>query len=231
MKIFLVFFIILINTIGAFASTVPSQQAEIFPETFFIRVENDKKEIALTFDDGPDKKNTPKILDILKENNIEGTFFLIGQKVKKYPNITQRIKDEGHQLANHSWTHSNFRYLEDDYILDNEIYLTSEIIEKTTGYYPKILRSPYGIINNSTVRKLKEQGWKIVNWSIDTNDWFFCCEKIIKVIKNQNHNGGIILMHSNENSKMTVKALPKIIEFLNKEGYQFKTINQLFEDI
>ena len=231
MKIILFVFIILINTVGAFGQAVPSEQAEIFPDTFFIRGENDKKEISLTFDDGPDKKNTPKILDILKENNIEVTFFLIGQKVKEYPDITQRIKDEGHQLANHSWSHSNFRYLEDDYILDKEIYPTSEIIEKVTGYYPKVFRPPYGIINNSTVRKLKEKGWKIVNWSIDTYDWLLGSEGIMKIIKDKHHNSGIILMHSSEDSEMTVKVLPEIIEFLNKEEYEFKTINQLFEDI
>ncbi|MFW5788220.1 MAG: polysaccharide deacetylase family protein [Bacillota bacterium] len=131
MKILFLVFIILIYTVGAFGQAVPSKEAEIFPDTLFIKGENDNKEIALTFDNGPDKKNTPKILDILKEKNIEATFFLIGQKVKKYPQITKRITKEGHQLANHSWTHSNFRYLEDEYILIMKFILPQKSLKKS----------------------------------------------------------------------------------------------------
>jgi len=225
-------FIILINSISVFAEPdLPSQQAETFPDSFFIRGNEEKKEVALTFDDGPDPKNTPQILDILKENDIKATFFLVGQQVKEYPEITARIKDEGHQLANHSYSHRNFSQFKDDYIVNNEIYLTSMIIEIITGYYPKILRPPYGEINNSTVKKLKQKNWKIVNWSIDTHDWFLDSEQIIEIIKDEHHKGGIVLMHSTERNETTVKILPEIIEILKKAGYEFRTITQLLENI
>ena len=209
------------------AETLPSQQAEMFPDNFFIRGDTSQKEIALTFDDGPDMKNTPKILDILKEKEIKATFFLLGKNIKKHPEITQRISQEGHQLANHSWSHKNFSYLKDDYILKEEIKPTSEIIEKLTGEYPKVLRPPYGIINNSTIQMLKEKDWIIVNWSIDSNDWQLSQKQIINIIKANHHYGGVILMHSREDNKNTVESLPEIIRILKGKEYNFVTVNQL----
>lgn len=209
---------------------IMEEQALKYPDTFFVEGPDLKKRIALTFDDGPDKVNTPKILDILAKNNVRATFFLLGENVERYPEIAERIKNEGHQIGNHSWSHPNFREMENKTVIDKEIMPTSEKIEKITGKFPRLLRPPFGAINDQTIETLKEDNWKIVNWSIDSYDWNIPQNnyyEIVSRIQRLHHLGGIILLHNNINNKSTVKALPALIEFLEKENYEFNTINEL----
>lgn len=231
LRVIIIICILIVGSTTVFAEkALPSQQEKIFPESFIRRGNKKRKEIALTFDDGPDGDVTPQILDILKDKGIKATFFLLGKKVEEYPEITLRIKKEGHQLGNHSWSHSNFWHLPDEYILKKEIKPTSKIIEKTTGIYPEILRPPYGLINNSTIKLLKEKEWKIVNWSIDSHDWNLSSTQIINIIEKHHHSGAIILLHNSNFNEITVKSLPEIIEIIKAEGYSFISIEQLLKN-
>ncbi|MGM0409739.1 MAG: polysaccharide deacetylase family protein [Bacillota bacterium] len=209
---------------------IMEEQALKYPDTFFVKGPDLKKRIALTFDDGPDKVNTPKILDILAKNNVRATFFLLGENVERHPKIAKRIKNEGHQIGNHSWSHPNFREMESNIVIDKEIIPTSERINKATGEFPRLLRPPFGAINDQTIEILKEKNWKIVNWSIDSYDWNIPQSnyyEIVNRIQRLHHLGGIILLHNNINNKSTVKALPKLIEFLKEENYEFNIIDEL----
>ncbi|MCK8815778.1 polysaccharide deacetylase family protein [Natroniella sulfidigena] len=206
------------------------EQARKYPETFFLSEPTEEKVIALTFDDGPEHINTPEILDILKEEDIKATFFVLGQNVKQFPDIAQRIVDEGHQIANHSWDHDNFKDLTNEEVLDNQIIPTSEKIEKTTGVYPTIIRPPFGAITDETIEFLGYQGWKLVNWSIDSFDWHYAedtHEEIVGQVERHYHPGGIVLLHNGVIHKETVEALPEIIELLQEDGYEFKTVDEL----
>ncbi|MEJ6951892.1 polysaccharide deacetylase family protein [Natronospora cellulosivora (SeqCode)] len=147
------------------------RQAKEYPGTFYLHGEGEEKSIALTFDDGPDEINTSRALDILKENNIKATFFLLGERIEEFPELTKRIYDEGHEIANHSWSHPRFDQLEARYILEEELLPTSKIVEEKTGFFPKIVRPPFGSINDDTIELLKDDNWKVVNWSIDSFDW------------------------------------------------------------
>ena len=156
--------------------------------------------VALTFDDGPDAHNTSAILDVLKDENVLATFFVVGEKVQRYPAVLKRIFTEGHLIANHSRTHADFALLTNEEIIEQELNPTSKAVEKLTGFYPMIMRPPYGSLRQDSVTYLREQGWRIVRWSLDTFDWDSTRnkpEQILSRIQTQHHNGAIILMHCN----------------------------------
>ncbi|NLJ79821.1 MAG: polysaccharide deacetylase family protein [Firmicutes bacterium] len=186
------------------------------------------RKIALTFDDGPDRINTPKILDILETENAAATFFVVGEKVERYPEVIERIFQAGHLIANHSRTHADLSGLFNEEIIELELDPTSKAVEKITGYYPKIMRPPYGSLRPDSVRFLEEAGWQIVRWSLDTFDWDKernQPEEITERIALQHHPNAIILMHCN--GWETVEALPAIINTLRAAGYDFVTVSQL----
>lgn len=212
-----------------FKKTV-ERQAREYPDTFYLSATTGEKVVALTFDDGPDLDNTPAILDILGEAGVKVTFFLVGEKVEKYPEITRRIMREGHQLANHSWSHSDLRDLSNENILDKEIFPTSRLIARLTGNYPRYLRPPYGAIKDRTIELLEQKGWKIVNWSLDSFDWNNSQntpDEIIEKVERYIHPGAVILLHSGEVNSSTVEALPELINRLKEKGYKFRTVEEL----
>lgn len=186
------------------------------------------KRIALTFDDGPDARNTAKILDILKEENISATFFLVGERVGHYPTVVKRIFNEGHLIANHSQSHQDLEGLTNEEIIRLELDPTSRAVEKLTGFYPTIMRPPYGALRMDSVEYLNKAGWKIVRWSLDTFDWDNTRnkpEEIINRVLDQHHPNAIILMHCN--GPTTINALPGVIHTLRDLGYHFYTVDQL----
>ena len=212
---------------------IMNRQAEEYPETFFVNGPETANRVALTFDDGPDPLNTPRILDVLAEKNVRATFFLLGENVERFPEIAQRILNEGHQIGNHSWSHPNFRDMDDQEVLNEEIYPTSDKIAEITGHYPTLLRPPFGAINNSTIESLQDQGWKIANWSMDSYDWHISQDdpdEIINRIQRIQHPGGIVLLHDGIVNRVTAEALPGIIDMLREEGYEFNTLNELLAE-
>jgi peptidoglycan/xylan/chitin deacetylase (PgdA/CDA1 family) len=184
--------------------------------------------VALTFDDGPDLVNTPKILDILRDEEVTATFFVIGEKAERYPEMLARIHREGHLIANHSQTHADFAELTNEEILAMELEPTSQTLQKVAGYYSMIMRPPYGSLRQDSVTYLREQGWQIVRWSLDTFDWDNSRnspEEIIERIKTQHHNKAIVLMHCN--GPTTIQALPDVISILRSLGYELVAVDQL----
>ena len=206
------------------------RQAKEYPDTIFLRGDTGEDRVALTFDDGPDKINTPRILDILKENDIKATFFVIGQAVEEFPDVSRRIIEEGHQIANHSWSHPNYSELDNEKVLNEELLPTSEKIAEVTGIYPQVMRPPFGAINDETIEFLENKDWQIVNWSLDSVDWHYAVdrpEEIVSTIEKHHHPGAIILLHNGIINQITVEALPDIIEVLQSEGYDFTTVEEI----
>lgn len=193
--------------------------------------EGDQKSmrIALTFDDGPDLKYTPRILDILKEKNVKATFFVVGIQVNKYPEVVQRMEDEGHMIGNHSYSHPSFTKLTTEQ-LKQEIDETDEKIQAVIGYTPEIVRPPYGAINDEVRAELESYGKQVIIWNIDPRDWDGnSVEDMLDNILTNARDGGNILLHSfgSKHVENTVKLLPTAIERLEELGYIFVTIDEL----
>lgn len=151
--------------------------------------------MALTFDDGPDVTFTPKILDILKQNNVKATFFVLGKCAKAHPKIIKRIVREGHAIGNHSWDHPNLNKLCDKDIY-SEIQRTDNTLFYLLGYHPSMVRPPYGNANLRVIKEIRKMGYKIIDWSIDTRDWSgIPPSQITLKIRSRLQPGSIILLH------------------------------------
>jgi peptidoglycan-N-acetylglucosamine deacetylase len=188
-----------------------------------------QKVIALTFDDGPWSGSTPKVLDILKKNNIKGTFFIVGQMLKEHPDLGVRIVTEGHVIANHTWTH-RYHFMNPQ-VAAYEVDSTSDLIYQTTGVKTTLFRPPGGIMNNGVAAYARNQKYTIVMWSADSVDYSRPpISRLIRNVTRESKPGGIVLMHDGGgNRSNTVQALPQIIDHFKKQGYSFVTIPELLE--
>lgn len=193
-----------------------------------------KKDIALTFDDGPSEKATEEILDLLKEYNAKATFFVIGHRVKEFPDIIKREIAEGHEVANHTYHHVFFTKGVKPSTVKKEIVSTEDSLIKLTGRKPMLFRPPGGYYNEQTVEIAKKLGYTTILWSWhqDTEDWRSPGVGFItrKVLKNA-RNGDIVLLHDYVTGNIhTVKALRVILPELARRGFRFVTVSELIND-
>ncbi|MFF3979608.1 polysaccharide deacetylase family protein [Streptomyces sp. NPDC001828] len=181
--------------------------------------------IALTFDAGPGP-HTPQLLDILKEKKVHATFFLLGRKhVDTYPDTVRRAAAEGHEIANHTWTHQRLDQLKPDEIR-SELDRTQQAVKKLTGHEPTLMRPPQGRTNDKVKAVAKELGLAQVLWSATAKDYATTDSALIrKRILDQAGRDGIILLHDIYDG--TVPAVPGIIDELKRRGYTFVTVPQL----
>lgn len=183
--------------------------------------------VALTFDDGPDPQDTPRLLDILRERNVKATFFVIGRNVRAYPRIVERTRAEGHETANHSMTHPTLSKLGDAAVARELNGCSGAISDALGGERPQVFRPPYGAFTSRQKEWAhRELGLPSILWSVDPLDW---------KIRNTAHvstalirgasNGGILLAH--DIHPTTVAAIPSVVDTLLGRGYQFVTMGQL----
>lgn len=185
--------------------------------------ESSKKRVALTFDDGPHPKYTPKLLDGLAERNVKVTFFVIGESAANYPEILKRMSDEGHIIGNHTYSHVQLSCISQEKAV-TEITNTNNIIKEATGSLPKYIRPPYG----SLPKSLKsETGLTPVLWNVDPRDWSVLNTNSVvnHVVKNAK-DGSIILLHDIFDTSVDAALL--IIDKLTQEGFEFVTIDELY---
>ena len=189
----------------------------------------EQKVIALTFDDGPWPESTAQVLDILKKNQIKGTFFLIGQNVKNYPGLVKREIAEGHVIGNHTWHHW-YQFLNPQ-AAAYEIDHTADLIYQVTGIKTNLFRPPGGIMHNGVASYARNSKYAIIRWSSDSVDYSRpAVPKLINNVFRRAKPGGIVLMHDGGgNRSKTVQALPEIIANFRKQGYRFVTIPELLE--
>lgn len=181
--------------------------------------------IALTFDAGPGE-DTPRLLDILKKEKVHATFFLLGKNhVKKHPDTVRRLAAEGHEIANHTWSHEILTDKKPAEIRA-ELEKTQDAIEAITGKKPRLMRPPQGRTDDTVSGISKDLGLSQILWSATAKDYSTNDSALIKKrILDQASKDGIILLH--DIYKGTVPAVPGIIEALKKEGYTFVTVPQL----
>jgi peptidoglycan/xylan/chitin deacetylase (PgdA/CDA1 family) len=203
-----------------------------YQNIFLLNGDPSKREVALTFDDAPDAKFSPQVLDVLKAAKVKATFFIIGNRAEAHPDIMKRIVDEGHAIGNHSYSHANLPKLPDAEFR-NQIQKTDTIIQRFTGHISNIVRPPYGNINEPQIQWLTSQNKKIINWNVDSLDWKgLNAEQVMTNVLGHVQPGSIILQHAaggtNEDLSGTVTALPKIINQLQADGVKLVTIPELF---
>lgn len=195
-----------------------------FPIVQADHIDPDLPMLALTFDDGP-SKYTEKLLDIFKEHNCHGTFFMIGKQVSGRKDTVIRMKNEGHDLGVHTWNHKKLTTLSLSEIR-SEISSARDIIEQVTGVRPVLARPPYGSVNDDVKKASKLDGFYIINWSVDTLDWKLRnAERIYDSVMEQAKDGAIILLH--DLHKETVDAMENVIPDLISRGYQLVTVTEL----
>ncbi|WP_344947391.1 polysaccharide deacetylase family protein [Actinomadura miaoliensis] len=181
--------------------------------------------VALTFDDGP-MPGTGKLLDILAQQRVKVTFFLIGRNAATYPDLVRREAAEGHELANHSWSHVDLGRASSAKV-ESELSRTQDAIRKASGVTPLLMRPPYGSTDTTVAGVAKRMKLAQVLWAVDPLDWQVRNTGTVerRVLKGVRP-GMIVLMHDIHST--TVKAVPRIIERLRADGYTFVTVSQLF---
>lgn len=190
------------------------------------------REIALTFDDGPDPYYTPQILDVLDQYRIKATFFCVGRQAEAYPRIVRQECEAGHVVGNHSWAHPDLGLLAAADIL-SELKHTSKTIQEVTGIQPIFFRPPYGSLSIHVLTQACHLGVTTVMWNAgeEARDWSnpgvnFVIRRTLELVRN----GSIILMHDcGGDRSQTVAALPIIIQKLQDQGFKFVTIQQMVD--
>ena len=210
-----------------------------------ITEDSTKKIVYLTFDDGP-SENTTKILDILKENDVKATFFIISPYIPSHNEIVKRIYDEGHSLGNHTADHEFNKIYTSEEAFMKSLNKQQEFIKSLTGSECRIFRFPGGSKNTlvrnahgkdftkNIIIKLEQEGFHCYDWNVDSGDSHASsvpvgtiCNNILKEMKDKEgnfKNPAIVLMHDCRTKKTTVQALPEIIKIFKDNGYEFDTL-------
>ncbi|MEP6685311.1 MAG: polysaccharide deacetylase family protein [Verrucomicrobiota bacterium] len=196
------------------------------PQITFSSVHVDGPYIAMTFDDGPSKTLTPKLLDLLAAHHIKATFFVIGENAADHPDILKRAAEEGHEIANHSWSHPNLGKMSDEAVR-RELRKTDDTINATIGFRPTLFRPPYGSITTRQKHWIHDEfGYQIIIWDVDPLDWRrpganVVCNRILK----ETRPGSIILSHDIHPG--TIEAMPATFDQLQAKGFKFVTVTEL----
>lgn len=205
-----------------------AQPAPHEPRITFNWIRVDGPFIAMTFDDGPSRTLTPKLLDLLAARQIKATFFVIGQNVAEYPEVIARAVRDGHEIGSHTWSHPNLGRMSDDAVR-LQLKRTEDAIVRAAGVRPTLLRPPYGSITPRQKRWIHDQfGYQIVMWDVDPLDWrrpgpITVCNRIVK----ETRPGSIVLSHDIHAG--TIEAMPATLNQLMARGFKFVTVSELIE--
>lgn len=190
----------------------------LYPKAMW-RMKKDERTVYLTFDDGPIPESTPFILETLAEFGIKATFFMVGENVKRHPELYERIVAEGHQVGNHTFNHLGaFKHWTITYIINT--FKANELI------HAHLFRPPHGWMRPSEYYWLRKE-FRVVMWDVVTRDYskWMTADGVVNNVKRYVRNGSIITFHDSLKSidKLRI-ALPESIRWLKEQGYAFKTI-------
>jgi peptidoglycan-N-acetylglucosamine deacetylase len=176
---------------------------------------------ALTFDDGPHAQGTPAVLETLSREHVTATFFLVGEQVRRNPNLAREIRDAGHAIALHCDRHRNLLRLA-PWQVREDIARALKTIEDTTGVSPQLYRPPYGVLNASALRLARAHGWRTLLWSHWGRDWDARATpaSITARVTDGARDGAVLLLHDADDYSApdswrgTAAALPRVLEIL-----------------
>ena len=238
-------FMVFILSIGAFASGFSwyfkpksdGTRPELCPEADFVDKydtvtigREGEKKIYLTFDAGYENGNVEKILDIMKANDVKGTFFVLPRIVEHNTELCKRMKDEGHLVGNHSVHHKNMGMIGDIETFKKETVRLDEFFLEKTGYeMDKFFRPPEGAFSENTLKFATELGYTTVFWSLAYADWDsnkqMTPEKALKLLLSRTHEGCVLLLHPT--SQTNVQILDSYIKTMKRDGYEFCLVSEL----
>jgi peptidoglycan/xylan/chitin deacetylase (PgdA/CDA1 family) len=187
------------------------------------------KKVALTFDDGPGKA-TEKILEILKENNIKATFFMLGVRVQNDPKRAKTVLASGHEIANHTYEHINFyAYKGEDKAIkiEKELLRGEKIIKDVLGVKPVLVRFPHGYSKPDAITIAKNNGYSVINWSFGTDWEKMSAQEMHTRYRKAIKNGAIFLMHDLPKNDKVLSFLGAFISEIKEAGYEIVTISEL----
>lgn len=187
----------------------------------------DAKVVAVTFDHSWGNKFTPSILDTLKQNNIQVTFFIMGPWASNYPEVVKRMVADGHEIASHGYRHENYGEKTEEWIRE-DLNKSAKQIKDAAGITPKLFRPPNGHYDVRSLRLTGELGYKTILWNIDSIDWMnpgrdVIIDRIMKRLKP----GAIVLLHASDTPQQTAEALPILLAKIKAEGYKVVTVSEL----
>lgn len=185
-----------------------------------------KNHVSLTFDDGPHPEFTPKVLTLLKQYNVNATFFLIGKNAEKNPDLVQDILQQGHTIGNHTYSHvNNFGFFSTTKVI-GELQATNTIIEKLSGYKMKLYRPAFGVTNPNIQKALEQTKHNSIGWNVRSFDTTGkTAENILKRITSKVDKGDIVLLH--DTSAKTVEVLERLLLFLQANNLKSVTVDEL----
>ena len=195
------------------------------------RVENADMKIALTFDDGPHPYYTDKIIGILDKYGIKATFFFVGQNIENYPEQAKHVRERGHEIGNHTYTHHRVRAMSESE-LASELERCDDLIYELGEYGTRLFRPPEGAFDEATEKISKTMDYSVILWSVDTKDWAHQTPRdIVKNVLDNVRGGDIILMHDYIGfDSPTPEALETMIPRLLEMGYEFVTVSELMTE-
>lgn len=193
------------------------------------KASTDRRVVALTFDDGPDEQMTPKVLDVLKRHNIKATFFLVGAKVESHPHIVRQMVEQGHIVANHTYSHSGLFPLSSARKVEQEVRRCNDAISAAVGVRPRLFRPPFGVTNPIIGRVIGVLGLTAIGWSVRSLDTVSAksCSEVCRRVEEKLHQGAIILLHD-RCAKADV-LLESIINSTLERGYDFVTLDKMLQ--
>lgn len=188
-------------------------------------VQTAEKKVAISFDAAWGDEKTKGILDDLDKYNAKATFFLVKFWVEKYPQDVEEIQKRGHEIGNHSATHPNMTELSSEKIT-SELKGTSDAIEGITGKKPNLFRPPFGAYDNHVIEACEKDGYKVIQWSVDSMDWKdISTEQIVERVTRNVKSGDIVLFHNN--AEHVDEYLPIVLKSLQDKGFQIVPVGQL----
>ena len=184
--------------------------------------------IALTFDDAPHPEYVPKLLALLRAEDVKATFFLVGEQLKLFPDVARAIAADGHEIGNHSLNHRNLTRASAS--VEEEIVGMQRLIKEIVGVTPVIYRPPFGTTSAEVRRICERENLRIILWEVDTNDWRegTTREGIIRTVLDNTTSGSIILFHATH--LKTVEAVAELIPILRFRKFQFVTVSKLLQE-
>jgi peptidoglycan/xylan/chitin deacetylase (PgdA/CDA1 family) len=226
---------LVIVVVATFAWTIGRANSTFWTNTLW-RAPAAPRGVALTFDDGPDVCFTPQILDILAEKQVRATFFVVGERAERHPELVRRAYDIGHAIGNHSYTHSLRFHFRHERGMRQEIGACNRVIRSLIGREPRLFRSPQGLKTPALSDVLREYGMVAVGWQVRGMDyWLRDPDRIARRLVEKAVDGGVLSLHDGggfqggSDRSATLRALPLVIDGLRARGFRIVRLDELFD--
>lgn len=217
--------IVLVSAIWIFQAINVSEVINQDRKLPIYSVQTAEKKVAISFDAAWGDERTMGILDDLDKYNAKATFFLVKFWAEKYPQDVEEIQKRGHEIGNHSATHPDMTGLSSEKIA-NQLKETSDVIESITGKKTKLFRPPFGAYDNHVIETCEGEGYKVIQWSVDSLDWKdISTEQIVERVTRNVKDGDIILCHNN--AEHVNEYLPLVLQSLQDKGFEIVSVGEL----